>query len=112
MKQKQLNKIKWTARITGTILFLLIFPFYIGYGFPFPNSTLTFFENLWLTIIPIFLIGLIIGWKHEKIAGYLITIPITTGLLVSLITWQDPSPIMAIPLLPGILYLIYVFKKK
>lgn len=111
MNRKTLNKIKWLARISGIIIFILILPFYIGYGFRFPNNSLTFFENLWLIIIPIFLIGLIIGWKWEKISGYIITIPIIIGLLFSLIFWEDPSVIMIFPLIPGIFYLVYSYKK-
>jgi hypothetical protein len=41
MKTKSLEKIKWIARITATIMFLFAFPFYIGYGLPLPNSSLS-----------------------------------------------------------------------
>lgn len=111
LTNKRLNQIKWTARITGSLIFLFVFPFYIGYGVPLPDSSMTIFENLWLIIIPIFLLGCLIGWKWEKIAGYLLTIPIILGFFVALIVWEDPSFIMAFPLIPGFLYLIYGYKR-
>jgi hypothetical protein len=111
MKAKTLSTIKWTARISGTLLFLLIFPFYLGYGFPIPDATMSLVENTWLLITPLFLVGFIIGWRWEKIAGYLISIPLIIGWLIALITWEDPSIVMTMPFVPGILYLIYSYKK-
>ena len=63
---KSLERIKWIARITATIMFLFAFPFYIGYGLPLPNSSLSLLENIQLIAMPIVLIGLIVGWKWEK----------------------------------------------
>lgn len=112
MNPKTLNTIKWLARISGTAIFLFIFPFYIGYGAPLPQAEYSFLENLWLIIMPLFLIGLLLGWKFPKIAGYLITIPIIAGFLVALIVWENITPVMATPLISGFLYLIYAYKNK
>ncbi|HRY52684.1 MAG TPA: hypothetical protein P5089_02420 [Candidatus Portnoybacteria bacterium] len=106
-----MNKIKWAARISAVVVFAFIFPFYIGYGIPVPNAALSFFENVWIVIMPLFLIGLIIGWKWEKIGGCLVVAPIIFGFLVSLFLWESTSFIMALPLIPGFLYLIYGYKK-
>jgi len=111
MHKKSLSRIRWIARITGTLFFLFITPFYVGYGFPLPNASMSFLENLWLVILPIFLVGLALGWKWEKVAGYMITVPIVIGFLSALIAWEDPSVIMALPLIPGVLYLVYGYKK-
>jgi len=45
IKVKLLKKIKWIARITATIMFLFAFPFYIGYGLPFPNLSLSLIKK-------------------------------------------------------------------
>jgi len=81
MNKYYVNIVKWIARISGTLMLVLFFPFYVGYGLPIPSMSMTFFENLWLVIMPLFLTGLLIGWKWEKTAGFLITIPIITGFL-------------------------------
>ncbi|MDD3264005.1 MAG: hypothetical protein PHT94_03870 [Candidatus Nanoarchaeia archaeon] len=112
MNENLLKKIKWSARISGSIIFILFLPFYLGYGIPLPNSSMSFIENIWFIIFPLVLIGLIIGWKKEKVAGFLIIIPTILGSLLSLIFWRDPIIIMYIPLIPAILYLIYVYNKK
>jgi hypothetical protein len=92
-------------------MFLFAFPFYIGYGFPFPNSSLSLIENIHLMVIPIILIGLIVGWKWEKIAGYMICLPIFIKLLFALIFLENPGSIIILLVIPGSLYLIYGYKK-
>jgi len=111
IKTKSLENIKWMARITATIMFLFTFPFYIGYGLPFPNSSLSLIENIHLIVMPIILIGLIVGWKWEKIAGYMICIPIFLKLLLAFIFLENPGPIIILLAIPGSLYLIYGYKK-
>ena len=108
---KSLERIKWIARITATIMFLFAFPFYIGYGLPLPNSSLSLLENIQLIAMPIVLIGLIVGWKWEKIAGYMICIPIFIKLLFALIFMENPGPMIILLAIPGTLYLIYGYKK-
>ncbi|MDA3802987.1 MAG: hypothetical protein PF488_03810 [Patescibacteria group bacterium] len=107
--KKEIKKLKLSARISGTILLLIILPLYLG-GYPLPSFSLSFFENLWLIIIPIFLAGFIIGWKWEKLAGYTITIPIILGFVISIIVNKSPAILMALPLIPGILYLTYYYQ--
>jgi len=111
IKTKSLERIKWIARITATIMFLFAFPFYIGYGLPLPNSSLSLVENIQLIIMPIVLIGLIVGWKWEKIAGYMISVPIFIKLLFALIFMENPDPMIILLAIPGTLYLIYGYKK-
>ncbi|MDD2732127.1 MAG: hypothetical protein PHI53_02945 [Candidatus Pacebacteria bacterium] len=111
MEIKSLELIKWIARITGTLMLLFITPFYFGYDLPIPNSSLSFYENLRLIITPIMLIGLIIGWKWERIAGYMICIPIGISLLLALIMMGNPGPIVLLLTIPGALYLYYGYNK-
>ncbi len=106
-----INKIKLTARISALILLVLIFPFYFGYRSPFPNKNLSFFENIWLIIIPMFLAGLLIAFKREKLGAYTIIIPILFGLIISIISKKDPAILMVLPIIPGFLFLINSYRK-
>ncbi len=106
-----INKIKLVARLTDIILLILIFPFYFGYGSPFPNKDLSFFENIWLIIIPIFLAGLLIAFKREKLGAFTVIIPILLGLIVSIISNKSPAILMVLPIIPAILFLISSYQK-
>jgi hypothetical protein len=110
---KKSNTIRWTARIIALIVMLFGLPFYFGYGNPLPfiNTSYTLWDNLWLMIFPFMFIGLGVGWKWEKIGGYLVTIPLTLGLLFGLIVEKELIWFMLIPLISGILYLIRAYKK-
>lgn len=109
MKKKSLKLLRWLARIIGSLIFLIGLLFYVGYGWPIPSATLSFFENVWLLIFPCMFIGLVWGWFDEKIAGYILTISLGLGFVVSLLTWQDPSIVMVLPLAVGVAYLVYAY---
>ena len=112
--KKHLKAIKWTARIIALLTLLVGVPLYCGYGnpLPFADSSYDFFDNLWRTIFPLMFIGLALGWKYEKIGGYLIIIGILTRFIVSIIIKEGLSLHMTIPLVAGILYLIVGYNKK
>jgi hypothetical protein len=57
-------------------------------------------------------IGLGLGWKYEKIGGYLVTIPIVIGLLLRLTTRAGFTINMIVPLISGVLYLFAGDKKE
>lgn len=98
---------KWTARIIAAAIIVFGLPFYFGYGNPLPfiDPDYTAWDNTWLTIFPIMFIGLAIGWKYEKIGGYLVTISVGLGLLIGI--FQGELIIhMLVPLIVGVLYLI------
>ena len=110
---KYLKRIKWAARIIAALGILFGIPFYFGYGNPLPfiNPEYSFFDNLWLTIFPLMFVGLGLGWKYEKIGGFLVSIPLTIGLITTLILEKELIWFMLIPLVSGILYLIHAYKK-
>jgi hypothetical protein len=112
-EEKYLNIIKWTARIIAAGVILFGLPFYFGYGNPLPfiNPDYKFFDNLWLTIFPLMFIGLGLGWKFEKIGGYIVTISLSIGLIATLIMEKELIWFMLIPLASGILYLIHAYKR-
>ncbi len=105
------DRLQSVTKILATILFILIIPFYFGYGLPIPNLNLSFVENLWLTIFPVFISGLLIGWKWEKLAGYMITIPILIGVVSTFCINEDPSIALILPFTVGIMYLVCGYKK-
>lgn len=113
LKSEQIKIIKWTARISALAVIVLGLPFYFGYGNPLPfiDPEYTLWDNLWLTIFPLMFIGLGLGWKFEKIGGFLITIPIFIGLILGLVMEGELITFMLIPFISGILYLIVGYKK-
>src|ERR1039457_5735149 len=63
---------RWTARIVGTLLFLLFLAFFFGEGPP-DLSRLTSAERLQSLCVAALLLGLVIAWKWERLGG-LITV--------------------------------------
>ncbi len=107
-----IKKFRWVTRIIALLIILFGLPFYFGYGNPLPfiNSEYTLHDNLWLTIFPLMFIGLALGWKYEKIGGYLIIISLCTGFIVSIIVRTGFGIHMLVPLVVGVLYLIVGYK--
>ena len=105
--------VKWVARIIALGILIFALPFYFGYGNPLPfvNQNYSLWENVALTMMPLIFIGLALGWKYEKIGGFLIVIPIIIGFLVGLLTGANFSINLLAPLLPGVLYLVVGYKK-
>jgi hypothetical protein len=51
-------------------------------------------------------IGLVLGWKYEKLGGYLITVPLACGLIFGIVAEGELIVHMLVPLLAGIGYLV------
>jgi len=105
--------IKWSARILALCILIFALPFYFGYGnpLPFAKPDYSLWENVALAMMPLVFIGLALGWKYPKVAGWLIIISISIGLIVGLLTEANLSINLAVPIIPGILYLIDGYKK-
>lgn len=105
---KRLKLVRWAARLIALATVLFGLPFYFGYGNPLPfvNPDYTLWDNTWLSIFPLMFSGLIIGWKYERIGGYLVTVPLTLGLILGLVLAGELIVPMLVPLLAGALYLI------
>ncbi len=114
IKNMNIKIVRWAGRIIGLATILFGLPFYFGYGNPLPflNSEYTLWDNFWLTTFPIMFIGLGLGWKYEKIGGYLVSVPITAGLILGIIAERELIFPMLVPLLVGILYLVSGYKKE
>ncbi|MFA6106670.1 MAG: hypothetical protein WC745_03285 [Patescibacteria group bacterium] len=109
-----MKAIKWTARILALCILIFALPFYFGYGnpLPFAKPDYSLWENVALAMMPLVFIGLALGWKYPKVAGWLIIISIAIGLIVGLLTEANLSINLAVPLIPGILYLIDGYKRQ
>lgn len=112
-KIKQTRIAKWSARIIALAIILFGLPFYFGYGnpLPFANPDYSWIENAWLTLVPLVFIGLALGWKYQKIGGYLIVIPIIIGFILGATAHTNLPMNILIALIPGILYLVDSYNK-
>jgi hypothetical protein len=106
--------IKWTARILSLCILIFALPFYFGYGnpLPFAKPDYSLWENVALSMMPLVFIGLALGWKYPKVGGCLIITSIAVGLIVGLLTGANLSINLAVPIIPGILYLVDGYKKQ
>ncbi|HYE83080.1 MAG TPA: hypothetical protein VEG39_13060 [Clostridia bacterium] len=114
LNRKQLKIMRWSARILALAVILFGLPFYFGYGNPLPfiNPDYKLWDNLWLTIFPLMFIGLGLGWKFEKIGGFLITVPIAIGLIAGLVMKKELITHMLVPFIVGMMYLIIGYRKE
>jgi len=108
-----MKTIKWVARILALCILIFALPFYFGYGnpLPFAKSDYSLWENVALSMMPLVFIGLALGWKYPKVAGWLIVIAIAIGFIVGLLTEANLSINLAVSIIPGILYLIDGYKR-
>lgn len=115
ISDKQVNVLRWAVRIVGLVVLVFALPFYFGYGNPLPfvNPDYTVFDNVWLSAFPLILLGLALGWKWEKVGGWMIVAPIVVGTVVTIFTIREfiPGP-MYFPLVVGGLYLFLGYRKK
>ena len=109
-----MKTIKWIGRILALGILIFALPFYFGYGnpLPFAKSNYSIWENVALAMMPLVFIGLALGWKYPKVAGWLIVGAIAIGFIVGLLTEANLSINLAVPIIPGILYLVYGYKKQ
>ena len=108
-----MKTIKWTARVLALCILIFALPFYFGYGnpLPFAKPDYSLWENVALAMMPLVFIGLALGWKYPKTGGLLVVASIIIGLVVGLLTEANLSINLAVPLIPGILYLMDGYKK-
>ncbi|MDF7824404.1 hypothetical protein P4B35_10305 [Pontiellaceae bacterium B12227] len=94
---------RWTARIVGTLLIILILPFAIEYKSDLlapPPGTLVFFLGT-----GIIMIGILVGWFRE-LAGGLISLAGFCLGFAALYSAVGAANVFYVPMaLPGVLYL-------
>ncbi len=93
---------RWTARVVGTLILLLIAVFAIGEGVPNPLHGLLR-ENLLTVAMLTMIVGQIAAWKWESIGGVLI---LGAFGLFAVVNHRFQINIVFVPwLLTGLLYL-------
>ena len=108
LNNKHFKIMRWTARVIALGVILFGLPFYFGYGNPLPfvNPDYSLLDNVWLTVFPLMFIGLALGWKLEKVGGYLVSISIILGLTLTLVIEGELVTFMLVPLISGILFIV------
>jgi hypothetical protein len=71
MKLPILSVVRWTARILGTAILLLIVAIAVGEGLPNPFAQPVEVQLLFAAMLTI-MVGLILAWKWELLGGLLI----------------------------------------
>jgi hypothetical protein len=92
---------RWTARIAGTLLFLLFLAFVFGEGPP-NLSRLTFAERWQALSIAALFLGLPIAWKWEGLGGLIAVAGF--GLLCALSASNPQRWVLLVPALVGALH--------
>lgn len=102
------------VKVFALVLIVLGVPFYLGYGNPLPfvNPEYSAFENLWLTVFPLSFVGLALGWRFEKLAGYWLVLVLGLGFVVSVFLEGGFPLVMLLPFVVGLMYLVVGYKGK
>lgn len=106
--------IKWLPRVLSLGLLLFTLPFYFGYGNPLPfiNPGYSWWENLALSVMPLIFIALALGWKYPKISGFFIVSAMLLVLILGFLGDANLDLSLAVPLIPGSLYLLSGYCRK
>lgn len=101
------------ARILALAVLLFALPFYFGYGnpLPFAQTNYSLWENITLAMMPLVFIGLALGWKYPKAGGWLVISSVALSFVIGFLTRANVSINLAVPLIPGVLYLIDGYKR-
>ena len=99
---------KWIARIAGITIVVFSFPFYFGYGNPFPfmNPDYTVHDNAWSTAFLFVFFGLVLAWRFPKVGGYMVVSAILAAQTVTFFVGYGLVVPMMLPLLVGALFVV------
>lgn len=99
------NVLRWTGRIVGTLLFLLVLIFAIGEGAPNP-FTQPYPANVQFLAWGICLIGYLVAWRWERIATGMILGGMAAFYIMNYMEGGVfPGGIFPLFFLPGMLFL-------
>ncbi|USN53945.1 MAG: hypothetical protein H6760_02130 [Candidatus Nomurabacteria bacterium] len=101
-------------RILSLLVISFGLPFYFGYGNPLPfiDSSYTLWDNTWLSVFPIMFIGLALGWKYERLGGYLSAGAVFVGLIIGIIAEGEIPVHMLVPLAIGVVFIFLGARKR
>ena len=95
---------RWTARVTGTLLVLMIIVIAIGEGMPNP-FTQPLVVQIGFLALAMIMIGILAGWRWE-LAGGVLSLAGWCLFFVSVIGLKHLNGFVLLLALPGILYLL------
>jgi len=118
-KTKSFDSIRWTARITGTLMVIFVMLFAIGSLFeglskPAPAAYNTYTIILFL-IWGAGLAGLILAWWNERVGGL---VSLCCFIIFNILAGTNPTPgsgysiVLLLFMIPSILYLLYWWLKR
>jgi len=113
-KSKKIVKaLRWTGRILGILLFLLVLVFAIGEGAPNP-FTQPFPANVQFFAWGLCLIGFLVAWRWERIATGMILGGMAAFYILNYMEGgKFPGGIFPLFFLPGVLFLVcWIFNNK
>ncbi len=116
MNEKTTRIIRWTARIWSALMAALILIIFIGDAVAEgigPLFGLSLRDILMMVAFFIVFLGLILGWKWERLAGYLIVGGMVAFYLVDFLLSEDfpRGPTFLMIAFPGFLYLLASLRK-
>jgi hypothetical protein len=105
--------LRWSARITGSLLVLLFALFSLGEGLPDP-ALLSASQLLMFASMTVALLGMVAGWHSDEIGGILIVSGKLVFDLVNVVTTGHVAggPIFPIVWVPGILFLLAAWRDR
>lgn len=111
---KVIKVLQFTSLVLSVLLLGFGIPFYLGYGHPIPftQSEYTFFDNMWLIVMPIIFLFTIIGLKWKRVSGIILISLTIIAQMLSIRIEGDVILVMLVPILIGVLNLwIYSAKQ-
>ena len=100
----------WGARILCLLMFLFAAPFYFGYGVP-DLAKLPWYDLVQLALITAALLGLLMAWRWEMMAGFVLTGSGVLSSLVGVLAGFDAFSPLLFCLAPGLMLLFYAARR-
>ena len=100
----------WSGRIICLLMFLFAAPFAFGYGMP-DLAKLAWYDLVQLALIAAALLGLLMAWRWEMAAGFILTGSGALSSLVGVLAGFDPFSPLDFCMVPGIMLLVYAVRR-
>jgi hypothetical protein len=111
---RDIKVLQWASLVLSVIILGIGIPFYLGYGSPIPftQNEYTFFDNMWLIVMPIVFLFTFIGLKWKRISGIILILFTVIVQILSIIIVRDAILVMLVPILLGVLNLWVYYAKQ
>jgi hypothetical protein len=104
---RDIKVLQWASLVLSVIILGIGIPFYLGYGSPIPftQNEYTFFDNMWLIVMPIVFLFTFIGLKRKRVSGIILISVTIIAQILSIMIEKDVILVMLMPILLGVLNL-------